>query len=159
MRSCTLTPTRKPAGKALARHSRCALMSELLKDPANTKYLLRRIGILLRRELALMCSDQTNSILRSQSMSDLRNFTWNSLLSELSLKAPTLLSIHILVKATSKLKCCDWHVLSSALETQILKNVHCAKSYISSFGFWRLQKIVIHDAHFIGIFLSMVVLL
>ena len=26
-------------------------------------------------------------------MSDLRNFTWNSLLSELSLKAPTLLSI------------------------------------------------------------------
>ena len=93
MRSYTLTPTRKPAGKALARRSRCALMSELLKDPANTKYLLRRIGILLRRELALMCSDQTNSILRSQSMSDLRNFTWNSLLSELSLKAPTLLPI------------------------------------------------------------------
>ena len=93
MRSYTLTPTRKPAGKALARRSQCALMSELLKDPANTKYLLRRIGILLRRELALMCSDRTNSILRSQSMSDLRNFTWNSLLSELSLKAPTLLSI------------------------------------------------------------------
>ena len=86
MRSYTLTPTRKSAGKALARRSRCALMSELLKDPANTKYLLRRIGILLRRELALMCSDRTNSILRSQSMSDLRNFTWNSLLSELSLK-------------------------------------------------------------------------
>ena len=41
MRSYTLTSTRKPAGKALARHSRCALVSELLKDQANTKYLLR----------------------------------------------------------------------------------------------------------------------
>ena len=56
--------------------------------------------------------------------------------------------MHIIVKATSKLKCCDWHVLSSALETQILKNEYCAKSYIS-IGFWRLQKIGIHDTHFI----------
>ena len=89
-------------------------------------------------------------------MSDLRNFTWNSLHSELSLKAPSYLAIHftimhIFVKATSKPKCCDWHVLNSALETQILKNVHCAKSY-TRFGFWRLQKIGIHDAHFIGFF-------
>ena len=90
MRSYTLTPTRKKeeekVGKALARCSRYALMSELLKDPANMNYLLRCIEMLLRRELALICSDETNSILRIQSMSDLRSFTWNSLLSELSLK-------------------------------------------------------------------------
>ena len=156
MRSYTLTPTRKPAGKALARRSRCALMSELLKDPANTKYLLRRIGILLRRELALMCSDQTNSILRSQSMSDLRNFTWNSLLSELSLKAPTLLSILQSCTYLSKPRQNRSAVIGMCsallLKHRFSKNVHSAKSYISSFGFWRLQKIGIPDAHFIGFF-------
>ena len=122
-------------------------MSELLREPAN----LRRIGILLRRELALMCSDETNSILRSQSMSDLRKFTRNSLLSELSLKAPTLLSI--LQSCTYLSKPCQNRSTVIGMCSALLLKHRFSKMcivYISSFGFWRLQKIGIHDTHFIG---------
>ena len=93
MRTYTMTPSRKHVRKAVARHSRSAMLVELLKDPISKRYMLRHIGILLRKELSQMCSDETNSIHKSQSMSDLRNFSWDTQLKELSIKAPTLLSI------------------------------------------------------------------
>ena len=88
-----LTPSRKHIGKAVARGSRKAVALECLKDPATRKYLLKKIGLLVRNELISMCSDSTNSILRSQSCHDLKEFTWSKLLLELAETAPILLTI------------------------------------------------------------------
>lgn len=88
-----MTPSRKYMGRAVARCSKSAVVAEILKDPATKKHLMKRIGMLVRRELVLMCSKNTNSILSSQSMSDLKEFTWDKLLAELSINAPILLSI------------------------------------------------------------------
>ena len=56
-------------------------------------YLLKRIGMALRNELRVMCSESTNSILSNQSVSELKDFKWNKLLSELEKYAPTFLMI------------------------------------------------------------------
>ncbi len=66
---------------------------ECLKDPATRKYLLKRIGVLVRNELISMCSDSTSSILRGQCVSELRDFSWEKLLTELEANAPVFLSI------------------------------------------------------------------
>ena len=80
-------------GRAVARQSKSSMVSEVFKDTAAKKYVMKKIGILVRREIVQMCSDKTKSILSSQSMSDLKDFTWDKLLTELSANAPTLLSI------------------------------------------------------------------
>lgn len=66
---------------------------ECLKEPGTRKYLLKRIGMLVRNELISMCSDSTSSILRQQSVSELKEFSWEKLLAELRANAPVFLSI------------------------------------------------------------------
>ena len=87
-------------------------------------------------------------------MSDLRNFTWNTLLSELSFIAHILLSILQSCTYLSKPHKNRSAVIGmcSALLFKHRFDEHCAKSYICSFGCWRLQKIGIHDAHFLRFF-------
>jgi hypothetical protein len=86
-----LTPSRKRIGRAVARRSRSALVAEVLKDPTTKQCMMKRIGLLIRREMRQMCSIE--SILKSQSKCDLKDFTWKKLLCELELNAPLLFSI------------------------------------------------------------------
>ena len=53
-------------------YSRSALVAEVLRDPIAKQYLIKRIGGIIRKELVLMCSDKTNSILGSQLVCDLK---------------------------------------------------------------------------------------
>lgn len=92
-RTYVLTPSRKHIGKAVARGSRKAVAYESLNDPVTRKYVLAKVGSIVRSELACMCSDKTDSILRSQSASDMKHFEWDKLLSELEAHTPVLLSI------------------------------------------------------------------
>lgn len=85
-----MTPSRKRVGKALARRSKWSTVLELLKDAATKQYIVKKIGILVRRELMQMCSEKVDSILSSQ---DLKAFSWKVFLAELSSNAPILLSI------------------------------------------------------------------
>lgn len=96
--SHVLTPSRKPLGKAVARSSWKSAALKILKDKNGLKYCLKKIGIMIRNELHSMCSSGTDSILCSQSISDLEHFTWDQLHQELAAKAPTFLSI--LLEAT-----------------------------------------------------------
>ena len=93
VKTYALTPTRKPIGKAVARGHRQGLAVECLKDPIIKRYLLKRIGVLVRNEHRYLCSDSTSSILRSQCVTDLREFSWEKLLDELKANAPIFLSI------------------------------------------------------------------
>ena len=80
-------------GKAVARSSKCALVREAMKDPGTKHYIITRIGLLVREELQLLCSDKTNSVLKSQSVSHLRKFSWDTFTSDLSTNAPILWSL------------------------------------------------------------------
>lgn len=63
---------------------------EALKDPTTRKYLLKMVGIELAKEVKCMSSESANSILQSQNPDDLRQFSWEMLLNELSKFAPVL---------------------------------------------------------------------
>ena len=92
-RTYALTPSRKYIGKAIARGRRQTVAIECLKEKTTRVYLFKRIGIIIRNELKVMCSDSTDSILSHQSVSELKDFTWSKLLSELEHYAPTFLMI------------------------------------------------------------------
>ena len=77
----------------MARGSKKKMATECLRDPDTKRYLITKIGIAVKNEVRTMCSDRTNSILRSQSQDDLKTFTWSKLLAELSVHAPILYSI------------------------------------------------------------------
>ncbi len=67
-------------------------MAELFKDPVSRRYMIKKMGIVMRHELKSMCSERVNSILSSQCSSHLHQFTWDKLLQELSVNAPVFLS-------------------------------------------------------------------
>ena len=59
-RTHILTPKRKRLGKAVARKSNKSIAEECMKSQEVRKYV-----IILRHELKTLCSDSTNSLLRS----------------------------------------------------------------------------------------------
>ena len=88
-----LTPSRKHLGKAVARGSRYAIADECLSQPLTQKYVLKKIGVLVGKELRNMCSDSTRSVLKSQDTSDLCEFTWHQVICELDKNAPIFLNL------------------------------------------------------------------
>lgn len=62
-------------------------------DPQTRHHILEMIGRIIRSEMTVMCSDKTGSVLRSQSMQDLKNFKWKKLISELEKSAPVFLQL------------------------------------------------------------------
>ena len=64
-----------------------------MKDPAIRKYIIEKVGKIARMELCKLCSDKTPSILRMYNKDSFKHFTWDNLITELSLTAPTLLSL------------------------------------------------------------------
>ena len=74
-----LTPSRNPIGKAVARGRRQSVAIECLREHRTRRHLLKRVGMLVRNELILLCSNSTNSILRQQSVLQLKEFMWSQL--------------------------------------------------------------------------------
>ena len=66
-----LTPSRKRVGKAVARGSRKQAVSECMRDKRMLMYAIQLIGRTLRSEMAALCSNRANSVLRDQSAADL----------------------------------------------------------------------------------------
>ena len=77
----------------MARGSRKVVAIECLKDPTTRRHILKKIGILVRNEMVAMCTDGRGSILRCQSSSAIKEFTWEKLLSEAAETAPVLLNV------------------------------------------------------------------
>ena len=88
-----LTPKRKHLGRSLVRRSTYAIVSDLMNNPGSRDYILKKIGIMLRKELTLMSSESMKSVFGSQSIADLKTFSWSKVLDELSYNAPIRLSI------------------------------------------------------------------
>ena len=95
----TLTPSRKRIGKAVARGSKKNnIAQECFKDPVTTKYVINHLGNTLQREMKVMVSDNTSSVLRSQDIESMKNFSWDLVLQELHMHAPNFL--HLLTSLT-----------------------------------------------------------
>ena len=69
-----------------------------MKDPAVKKYIIKLVAKEVKMEVRRMASDSADFVLKSNDPEQLKSFTWDILLTELSRFAPVLLNI--LVGAT-----------------------------------------------------------
>ena len=92
-RTHILTPKCKRLGKAVARKSNKSIAEECMKSQEVRKYVIIQLCVLLRRELKTLCSDSTNSLLRSNLLQEKHEFHWESLVSQLTANAPIFLNI------------------------------------------------------------------
>ena len=97
--SFVLTPSCKRLGKLVARGSRVSIANECFQDPELRKFIISKVGTIIRDELQTMCSNQFNSILRSQDPDDMAKFRCKKVISEMESCSPTLLQV--LTKCTS----------------------------------------------------------
>lgn len=93
-----LTPSRKPAAKAIARKSLKKLADDCLSDKQTQGYIILKIGRDIRTEMKKLSGSQ--SILCSQSADELRNFRYDIIHDELQQKAPYLLSFFMAATQT-----------------------------------------------------------
>ncbi len=75
-------------GKSIARGSKKSLVEQCYEDPVTRSLMMKKIGIILKRELNVMCEMKTRSILRSGSWDDMKNFKWITVIEELKMYAP-----------------------------------------------------------------------
>lgn len=90
-KSYVMTPRHRRICRPLARGSRCAFAKKCLSDRTIRSFIVKGLGRSLRHELAQVCSDETISILRNKDSSSLEEFSWEKLLKEVKVVAPTLL--------------------------------------------------------------------
>lgn len=88
-----LTPSRKCIGRAIARGSRMSVISHCFQDPVLRDLIITKIGRMVQSEVATLCTDRCNSVLRSHSKEELVKFKWRSVNMEMRDYAPTLLNL------------------------------------------------------------------
>ena len=92
-KSYIMTPRRRRICRPLARGSRCAFARKCLSDRTIRSFIVNGLGRSLQHEIARNCSDNTVSILRDKTTSTLKEFTWEKLLNEVKVLAPTLFKL------------------------------------------------------------------
>ena len=139
-----LTPSRKGIGKAVARGSRVSLALQCLEDERVRKHIIKRVGKIVMSEVAKMCSNEVNSILKQQSKTKLFSFNWDTVIDELRVHAPTLLEIlqsctntkvarsnrHCVIAMCASMLCklrCPTMSLAHKTLSLILYSGHCSK--------------------------------
>lgn len=88
-----MTPTRKYICKNIARGSHAALARRCLENDEIKKYIIKGVGCILQREVAVLCSNSLKSVLRNKTNGVLKSFNWKCLVDELKIHSPTLLAI------------------------------------------------------------------
>lgn len=96
----TLTPSRKPIGKAVARGSRLSIASQCLNDEGVSKHVIKKICKIVHSEMEALCSDRVDSTLKHHSREELLSFSWGKIYDEMRQHAPTLLEILLAATAT-----------------------------------------------------------
>ena len=70
-----------------------SLSRRFLENEEVKKCVINRIGLLLRKEIAVLCSDQVPSVLRYKSTATLKSFQWKNLAEGLQANGPILFEI------------------------------------------------------------------
>ena len=80
-------------GKAVAHNKKYTIAAETLKDPILKGYVVDLIGKEVAKELKYMASTKADSVLQSQDVTQLKLFSWDVVLKELSEVGTTLKKI------------------------------------------------------------------
>ena len=91
----------------MARGSKRGVFRQLMKSEDITRVAAKHIGLRIRKEIKVLCSDKHNSLLRERTQTSMELFTWESLWLELQEVAPLtilLLQSSIPYKSSTTLK-------------------------------------------------------
>ena len=99
----TVTPSRRKAIKSLGRRNYKAAATNIASGNKTKAYIVHSVAYQIRQEMANICSIRHPSLLRD-SHSAVKKFNWQAILSEFSLKLPTLILLlrKILPKSDDK---------------------------------------------------------
>ena len=86
------TPRRKKLTRLLIRGKPPSVACQVLKDPRYLSPLLLKMGRIIAKEVAVLCSDRVSSLLSSSKKNDFVTFKWEKLF-EVESHAPCLLKI------------------------------------------------------------------
>ena len=88
-----LTSSLKRIGRSVGRRKSYSIALQSLKHKRIKVHILKILVKEIRKELAALCTVKNESIMRSSQPSTLRDFSWESLVTEVKLAAPTLTAI------------------------------------------------------------------
>ena len=80
-------------GKSIARGCKKSLVDQCYEDPVTRGIMMKKLEIVLKREMNVMCEVKTGSILRSGLWDHMTNFKWQSVIDEMKLHTPVLFGI------------------------------------------------------------------
>lgn len=136
-----MTPSRKKICKNIARGSHVALARRCLENSEIRKCIVRKIGHLLRKEVAQLCSNGVKSVLLDKTNHMLKSFKWNSLMDEIASSCPILLAI--LQSCTKVPRSNSQHEVVIGVITALLcKNRRSSASLIQ-----RLISVILYTGH------------
>lgn len=88
-----MTPNRRHISKAAARGHKQGVADQCFQDDQIFTIIVKKIERKVYEELKSLCSLKVNSILRDGSSKSVKNFKWESFLSEIQAHAPILYRI------------------------------------------------------------------
>ena len=77
----------------VGRGSKRSIVKLLLNEPRYREIIKIEIGLIIQRELRVLSSKKTSSLLRDKSKEGILSFSWDSMWKELAVNTPTLLNI------------------------------------------------------------------
>ena len=83
-----LPPSLTKVGRSLGRRSRKSIVNQVLKDKKMKEIVMKKAGVMLRKELKEMC--KSDSCFCAKDASALEEFQWSNIATELKAKAPIL---------------------------------------------------------------------
>ena len=83
-----LLPSLTKVGRSLGRRSRMSIVNQVLKDKKMKEIVMKKAGVMLRKELKEMC--KLDSCFCAKDASALEEFQWSNIATELKAKAPIL---------------------------------------------------------------------
>lgn len=83
----------KTLTRSIGRKNRKSIARQVMRDPCTREKILKVVVASIRKEMTVMCSKNVDSILRKATSHAMAEFKWETIVEELEVCAPTLLSI------------------------------------------------------------------
>jgi len=109
-----MTPSRKEPVKKMANKSYPSLASSIVNS--HTDEALKAVGKKIQEEIAFICSDKTNSILKGDKK-NIVNFSWHKVFADLKYHTPSLVKLLQMINP----KAANNHMLISVLIAMMVK--------------------------------------
>ena len=89
----TITPSRRKLCKQLARRQHKGTAKQCLSHNLIRQNVVKEMGKIVQKEIALLCSDKVTSVLQDRSGTELLEFSWERIHRELEEYTPNLLTL------------------------------------------------------------------